>query len=80
MQGLQARKGHPSNASDHLPAGAIARAIHWVHTFGERDRCIASLEWTKADTIEMPNAIRMLIKTFAILVHRLSVRIDLACG
>ena len=32
-----------SNASDHLPAGAGVKAIHWLHIPGERGRCIASL-------------------------------------
>ena len=32
------------NASDHLPAGAAAKAIHCLHTPGARGRCIVSLD------------------------------------
>jgi len=39
-----------SNASDHLPAGALPRAIRRVHTRKERVRCIASLGETEANT------------------------------
>ena len=32
-----------SNASDHLPAGAVHKVIQWVDTIEVRVRCIASL-------------------------------------
>ena len=40
------KQSYMSNASDHLPAEAAAKPIHWVHTPGLGGRCIAALEST----------------------------------
>jgi len=37
-------KPHPSNASDHLPARAAVKVIHWMHICEARVRCIAPLD------------------------------------